>query len=172
MRRNTVTTPYLVELIVKRHRKINEVANLVGMSRQAIYNRLRHANVNPSHARWLSLPCAFCGSPIRRRWRLRSHTPNARSFCGRACYAGYRLNPNFYESRHGTRLSRLIVGKYFSLDNDMIVHHKDGDERNNDLANLCVFASHSDHMKYHHSKSKVEPLWDGINAKAQALIDP
>ena len=53
------------------------------------------------------------------------------------------------------------MGQYFHLEPQHIVHHKDSNQRNNDLANLLVFASASDHLKHHHG-SKVSPLWDGL----------
>jgi hypothetical protein len=43
------------------------------------------------------------------------------------------------------------------------VHHKDSDNHNNELWNLAVFASTSDHLKHHHGH-KIEPLWDGATA--------
>ena len=110
-------------------------------------------------AELVPLACSHCDTPMGQRrvsWGL-----DSRVFCGQRCYYAYRRNPKFIQSRHGTRKARALVAKVFALRPEHVVDHRDGDERNNNIGNLRVYASQSDHMKMHHGKSCVDPLWDG-----------
>jgi len=167
MRPRKFKTQDVVALYTQQHLTCEEIGRMFSVSRAAVAKRLRQAGIPTAKGEWVQVYCAFCGADIKRtraRWR---NAPDARHFCATSCYAGFRANPNSYSWRHGTRLARLLVGSYFHLEDGMIVHHKDGDERNNDIANLCVYASSSDHIRAHHGKTQVEPVWDG--AREQAL---
>ena len=113
--------------------------------------------------------CAYCGSGlnlIRCKWRR-----SKRHFCNEHCYYASRENPAYNEWRAGQQQARASVAKYFKLEQGHIVHHKDGDNSNNALTNLAVFASQSDHMKHHHGISKVTPLWDGASPNGRGHRD-
>lgn len=56
--------------------------------------------------------------------------------------------------------ARNIISLYYKLLPGEAVHHKDRDHTNNLVSNLCVFRTHSDHMKYHWGE-QVIPVWDG-----------
>lgn len=71
-----------------------------------------------------------------------------------------RYNPGYKYSRNGLRIARRTVDKHFRLQAGNVVHHWDGDETNNNLDNLAVFANNSDHMRYH-AGYDTTPIWDG-----------
>jgi len=58
----------------------------------------------------------------------------------------------------GIRLARAVVAQHYPLTREQVVHHVDGNQRNNDLVNLEVYASQADHMAVHHGQA-VEPVW-------------
>lgn len=156
--RMRVTTIALMEMYQRDHRTLREIGVKVGLSPQSVAKRLRRAGIESSAGTWISRRCGFCGSDLRRtRGRARR---SEKSYCNPRCYGAAWSSPSSFEWRHGTRLARAIVEKYFPLSSGMIVDHKDGDERNNDRVNLRVFANQSDHMRSHHG-AKVPVLWDG-----------
>lgn len=75
-----------------------------------------------------------------------------RRFCGRwkYIYKVCRSHP-FKDSKGYVAEHRLVMeeklGRY--LKKSEVVHHIDGDRYNNKEWNLCVFASSSDHTKFH-----------------------
>ena len=94
----------------------------------------------------------------RKRWRTRT-----RLFCSATHYWASREKPGYVESRRGGQLARAVVIQHFQvLESEHVVHHVDGDQRNNDLRNLEVYATHGEHMRHHHGR-KVEPLWRGAD---------
>jgi hypothetical protein len=59
---------------------------------------------------------------------------------------------------NGTVLEhRLVMEKHLGryLLPTEVVHHEDGDVRNNDLGNLRLFASQTEHMRYHLSLQRL-----------------
>ena len=159
MPRSEVKTQRVVVMYTEQHLTLDEIGKLIGMSRQAVLSRLRKAGVSARQGEWVTAVCAYCGESFqvrRKRWR-RSHEV----FCTAEHYYSSRENPNYSPHRHGQRLARAVVAQFFELQAEHVVHHHDGDNKNNDKANLAAFASQSDHIKYHHGKSHVTPLWDG-----------
>jgi hypothetical protein len=158
-RRLGVTTLTLVELYSKQHLTLREIATKVGMSAQAICKRLRRAGVKATDGTWVTRDCEFCGKSIQVRRGVARRS--IASYCNTECYYASRENLNYKPWRQGQRLARALVAQYFKLEPEHVVDHRDGDERNNNITNLRVYASQSDHMKMHHGKSVVVPLWDG-----------
>jgi hypothetical protein len=103
--------------------------------------------------------CARCNAEFQ---RLRSSISRSRySYCDQACYFAHRANPNYIPWRHGQRIARRVLRDAgIDLPYLCVIHHHDGNNRNNALINLAVFASQSDHLKYHHT-GQPPPLWDG-----------
>ena len=158
MRRIRVTTQHLVSEL-QSGKQISILAAEVGITRQAIWKRLKAAGIDISGRYWQRVDCGYCGTKLDRRKSYM--TDKAKVFCNTECYYANRENPGYKPWRHGSRLARAIVAQRFALDSLHVVHHKDGDQRNNNLDNLVVYASQSDHIKAHHGKSKVTPVWDG-----------
>jgi len=150
----------IVRWYTKDHLTCQEIADKVGVTRQSIANRLRRAHVTSEQGEWAETRCAFCSTQIRvTRKRWRTHT---RVFCNAEHYYALLGDSGYTPWRHGSRLARAIVAQHFDLRSEQIVHHKDGDQRHNDLSNLAVYASHADHMAHHRGR-QVDAVWDGAS---------
>lgn len=157
--RNRIDPQQVVVLYTVQHLTMEEIGLLVGRSRSRIAQILKQAGTKAEQGTWVNRSCAYCGEAIKVRRGLARK--NIASYCHADHYYASRENPNYYRCRTGQRLARAIVAQQFRLLPGHVVHHKDGDNRNNDKANLRVFASQSDHMAHHHGKQAVAPLWDG-----------
>lgn len=140
-----------------------ELSARYSVSRQAIHKLLRVAGVDTSKtAAWRTISCATCGKTIQRT-RCKTRKTNTPT-CSRKCYFDYlRSKAEYIENRNASRNARKLVAKLFDLQSKHIVHHIDGDQNNNDLSNLLVFASQADHVR-HHRGFDVSPIWIGKSA--------
>ena len=148
------------ELIIKRFLvDLTPMAVLAadyGISRQAIHKIVKRAGVNVAAAAQVEVTCAVCGghySIARNRARVLNNT-----FCSRACYYIFLKRGNYKEHRHSSRLARAIVEQYHTLQAGQVVHHIDGNQSNNRLDNLIVFASQADHVRFHRGFD-IQPVW-------------
>lgn len=158
-RRIRFKTQDVVSLYTINHLTMQEIGDRFEVTRAAIWKHLKKAGIKPHLGTWAKTECTFCGSPIEKRrktWRTQR-----RHFCRFACYAAYRENPHYAPWRQGQRLARALVSQYFHIPEGAIVHHKDGNNRNNNLDNLAVYLANSDHLKHHHSNPDAQPIWDG-----------
>ncbi len=84
-------------------------------------------------------------------------------FCSKSCYWEHLHNPDYIRSVYGSRMARKAIrGCGYPVISGEIVHHKDGDCNNNEVNNLMVFKSQSDHMRWHRLggvESGVVPLF-------------
>ena len=159
MRQNKLKTQDVVAMYVEKHLTMRQIGKLVGMTATAVMKRLRSAGVIATDGTRIKASCAFCGADVeRRRSEVRG---KIEVFCDTNCYAAKRENPGYKPWRNGQRIARAIVAQHFQLESEHVVDHIGGDNRNNNLYNLRVYANQSDHMRMHHRKSIVEPLWDG-----------
>ena len=158
MRQNGLKTQDVVVLYTQKHLTLRQIAAQVGMSHAAVHKRLRRAGIERSQGTWVKVECGTCGKKFSKRRKRFLLSKN--HYCSQNCLAVYLENPGYRPWRHGSRLARAIVGQYITLEAGWIVHHKDGDQRNNDKANLQVYASSSEHLKMHHGQT-IQPLWDG-----------
>jgi len=161
MGRNRVTkTQDMVLFYTIQHWTMQQIGDHFGMSRAAVSKRLKKWGIRISEGEWVNLECEFCGKAFqitRARWRN-----SIKHFCSQPCYMAALENPGYHPWRAGQRLARAIVSQYFTLQEENVTHHKDGDNRNNDRSNLAVYKSQSDHMKYHRG-GKALPVWDGAS---------
>ena len=153
-----------------------ELAKRYGVSRQAIHKCLRVSGVATGKKdNRVVRPCGWCGKPVE-KVRCQART-RKRFFCPGDCYFDWmRAGGEYKPSRHGQRIARSVVGKYFELVNGMVVHHEDGDNLNNLPYNLRVFADQSSHMRHHFEKRggdklTVEVLWNGRDLGRSAYLD-
>lgn len=129
--------------------------------------------------------CTRCGKEM---YRPPSARKEGRPFCSRACQLktqnGER-NPTLMtpEVRAKLRKARLNTGegktyeKFFGrhthrviaelilgrpLEPGEVVHHIDGNKRNNDPINLMVFSSQAEHAAFHARTEESEVMPDGI----------
>lgn len=154
----------VVSMYSVQHLSPSEIARLAGVTRQAVWKTLRQNGVvthkGPGGGTRVKVRCDYCGIEYeltRARWR------NAKEhFCDDECYYASRENPQYFQSRQGQRVARVIVSQHFNLQSEHVVHHKDGNNKNNDIINLSVYVSNGDHIKAtHHHNSIVRPVWDG-----------
>jgi hypothetical protein len=149
-------------LLYRNGQSAAEIAAWTGYTRQRIWQRLKALN-EP-----LKVKSAVrkCGLPGCTKW-MRFHNSRLKKsklvFCCSEHYYAYRpmLNPNYHVSRQGCRLARAEVAKHFQLEPEHIVHHVNGDQRDNRKENLVVFESQAAHMRHHHGRFTVQPLWEG-----------
>jgi hypothetical protein len=143
--------------------KIADIAASYNLTRQAIWHVLKgFCAINPNRKNQRFV-CLVCHKNYTRP-NCRTNTKGA--YCSAKCYHANMRTFHFKKSRHGTRLARAAVASCFELQPTHVVHHVDHDERNNELANLVVFATASEHSKYHHwERHHVGlpplPLWRG-----------
>ena len=161
-----IKTQDIVAMYQVQHLSTGQIQKITGMSRAGIVKRLRMAGVNTQKGSGgstrIKCICDFCGKEFeltRARWRK-----NIKHFCSNECYFAYLENPNYYPWRQGQRLARAIVSQYIKLTDENVVHHKDGDCKNNDIANLIVYKNQSDHIRAHRGDQNVNPVWDGANS--------
>lgn len=131
-----------------------------GISHTGLYRVLHKAGVDTSKGRRYSGKCHACGVIVERtKSQMRGRR---RIFCNQECYFEWisEVGSGYTASRHGQRLGRSIVSRYFSLVGAMIVHHEDRNTLNNAPFNLRVFLNHSEHMSYHRG-GEGKPIWDG-----------
>ena len=164
----TKLTDYELKSLYESNVRINKIAEFAGMTRQGVWKRLKRLGLHVDRHGTVTVNCAFCGNEIK-RFRTRASKLYA-NYCNPECYYASRENPNYIPWRQGQRLARAIVAQHIRLTYEMIVHHKDTNNKNNDLSNLMVFANQADHMKFHHSKSQVKPIWDGACIKTDKSI--
>ena len=165
MPKYNVSTQDIVVMYTEKHLTLRDIGKLTGMSHVGVSKRLKKAGIETKAGTWVKTHCAFCGKDLeirRQRFRYRNKDGSRRRghFCNLACYVASLENPGYRPWRHGMRLARAIVSQYYRLEEGNIVHHIDGDERNNNLDNLMVFKNQAEHMR-HHRGGKVTPLWHG-----------
>lgn len=114
--------------------------------------------------RTLSCALASCGKPVP-HLKIPSKVRGRRRFCCREHYWQFlrERGGGYRPWRQGQRSARKAVSQHFNLAPRNVVHHKDGNNRNNSLSNLAVFSSQSDHLSFHRG-GPVQPIWDGGNA--------
>ena len=161
LKRPDIDTALLGRLYTKDHLTLRQIAAKVGMSATAVHARLTRIGVTAREGEWITRRCAYCGEPVQRP-RSRSRG-KLRVFCNDEHYYALLAASGFVEWRHGSRLARAVVAQHFALQPEHVVHHKDDDQRHNDLANLAVYASNADHMAHHRGR-KVAVIWDGASS--------
>jgi hypothetical protein len=148
---------------------VTEIASWFGVTRQAVYKFFWKHGVDTAKitASRRELECDGCGKvyEVKRCEFRRIRDEQKKHFCSRVCYNVYLEDSDSLTNRHHQRIARKKVGKVFDLKSEHVVHHKDKNHFNTDISNFVVFASQSDHIRYHHQLRQgevtVEPVWDG-----------
>ena len=117
--------------------------------------------------------CANCGQPVHRYPSQRKRSE--RAFCSRTCHMALlnaelnptRMTPEVREKLHLARLGsgegitytkqygrhehRCVAEKMLGrpLKDTEVVHHIDGNKRNNTPENLMIFESQAEHARWH-----------------------
>lgn len=162
MPRNDVSSETLAALYTVEHLTMAELGARYNMTRSAVQRRLKRIGVTREQGTWVNRTCGHCGTALRVR---RQHFRRSRvSYCHAVCYYAHLEAQSTYRPwRNGQRVARAAVAPFFALTPEQVVHHVDGDNHNNALANLAVYASQGDHMK-HHRGGRATPLWEGATA--------
>lgn len=158
-RQNTTKTQDIVVMYRDRHLTLRQIGAMIGMTAPGVAKRLKAAGVTANDGEWVRDVCCECGKEIqvtRCKWRK-----SARHYCSEACYYKARSNQDYKPNRYGQMVARKKVSLFITLIPGYVVHHKDGDEANNEYSNLAVYASNADHIRVHHGLHPVEPIWDG-----------
>lgn len=155
MPKKVVRTQDIVVMYTKHLLTLRQIATITGMSHAGISKRLKQAGVLNS---LVTCNCDFCGKETTKdRSRYKQSKTH---FCSPDCYAASIENPGYKPWRHGQRLARAVVSQHITLSKENVVHHIDGNNRNNNLSNLMVFSNQSDHLKFHRG-GDATPIWDG-----------
>ncbi len=150
----------IVDMFEKDLMPVIEIAEIFHVTRHSIYRILHKCGVDTSKRQY-PVSCNVCGKEFtitKGRLRRQKHV-----FCSRECYYAYLKAGNGYpyiQNRHGQRIARSIVSKYFKLGDNHIVHHENRNCLDNRLKNLKVFRNQGDHIRYHRGFD-VKSIWDG-----------
>lgn len=140
---------YLVE-----HLTLAQIGVKLVISRQGAHYWMRRYGVDTSRAERFDAVCSVCGKSyeITRKRYMKS----VGHFCSSACYVEYMRNPGYRQWRTGQRIARIEMEVHLDrrLRPGEVVHHVDGDNRNNDISNLKLFNSASEHAKFHREQRR------------------
>jgi hypothetical protein len=140
----------LSRMYLDEHLTMEQIGKLVGLTRQGVQHWVKKHGIDASKAERFKVICDVCGKEFeltRKRF-----TKSIKHFCGMECYKTYLRNAEYRQNRTGQRIGRAVVEKGLQrkLRDGEVVHHIDGNDTNNDPSNLTVFASHSEHLAFHH----------------------
>lgn len=111
--------------------------------------------------------CAICGRGVYRTERDFRHSKSGKLFCSKSCSAVWRnrtvlAGENHVNWKHGERAYRKILLRQskrlrcvkcgISDERVLVVHHKDGNRKNNALKNLCWLCCNCHFLLHHYSK--------------------
>lgn len=158
-RRVWLTKERLRNMYTTEHLTCKQISEKIELSERSIARRLKKYGISTHAGEWVKVKCSFCGIDfeiLRGRWKK-----NKNPYCCAEHYWASLENPAYVRWDYGSRLARAIVSQYIKLGRDVIVHHEDGNCKNNDRANLKAFKDQGDHIKYHRLSKKPKPVWDG-----------
>lgn len=142
----------LEDLYLAKHFTGQEIADMLGVTRQGVYKAMNRLGIDRSAAERFKATCDHCGG-LYELTRGRYNSSDAH-YCSEDCYHGHRaaVLPNRTKNRQGQRIARAVMEKHINraLKGTECVHHVDGDQTNNHIDNLMLFMSHSEHLRYHH----------------------
>ena len=156
--KRTKTVEQIVALYTEKHLTGEEISSKANISQVQVARILRAAGVRADQGERVQTPCGFCEAPLvvqRKRW----HKQKAH-YCNRECHHAAMETSAYHRWIPGCRRARAVVAKYFRLQADHVVHHKDFDQRNVEVGNLVVYADEAARRAYLQGR-KVAPLWDG-----------
>lgn len=129
---------------------IQAIADKCGKTRQRVWQLLKEYGLHNKNR--IARKCIGCGvnfEVVRSRVRI-----GGGKYHSEQCYHDHRASLGYDPSRQGQRIGRKVIEDYlgFALPIGFIVHHEDGNQSHNEIENLWVFPSQSEHLKYHHAK--------------------
>ena len=157
-------TQDIVGMYTVQHLTLRQIAKLMGVSHAGIARVLKREGIAPHQGEWAAVTCAYCGK--RFDIHRKRYLDRIEHYCCAEHYYASRANPHYQPDAYRCRLARAIVAQHYPLEPLHEVHHVDGNQSNNDLNNLMVFANASDHHKHHHQKNKAVPVWIGSEVRS------
>jgi len=160
----------LEDLYLIKHLTLAEIGKIYGKSRQRIWQLIKIAGIVTDTAERFFVQCPQCNvefETTRKRFRN-----TALRYCSPNCYHTHRASCSSYNpSRTGQRQAKAIMEAHLgrSLHGKETIHHLDGDCKNNNIDNLILFASHAEHMRYHH-QIRIKDKELGTTEHAQACM--
>lgn len=148
----------LEELYTVNHLTVREIGSVMGCTHAAVWKALQRRGISAAVGEWVDLTCFICGQAFKKtrsEWRY-----NHKHFCTQQCYAKHLENPDYNPSRQGQRRARACVSQHFELQPGHVVHHHDSDVTHNEISNLAVFATQSEHTSFERG-GFARPIWDG-----------
>lgn len=143
------------EQYIKQER-VKEIAAKHGISRQAVFKVLSKLGIDTSTRQGIIRPCSACGEPVRCR---RAKVKQLHVYCNTDCYhVWHKMNYTGIVSRYHNRRAREIMACLTIIPEGAVVHHANGDPRDNRPENLILLASAHDHVRLHKGFA-VKPLW-------------
>lgn len=159
MARKTIDAKEAVKLWVNEHYSANMIAKRMGFSRAGVVKCLNHNGIDTAKANRVQVQCSQCGTPIKMtKTRARAV---GKPYCSTECYHAAIHNASYAPWKQGQRIARSMVEAEIPLMPGNVVHHEDGDNHNNNLDNLMVFASQAEHMRYHRTGGRADPVYIG-----------
>jgi predicted DNA-binding protein YlxM (UPF0122 family) len=154
----------IVKLFFEDYMSLRQIAARFNVSAVSIKKALnRHGHDTSKASLHFETTCAMCENKIV-RIRCQIRNKGIGNFCDMVCYHVYldsiSIGKNL--SRNGMRKGRVIVESILgTLPEGSIVHHIDGDEENNEVENLMLLASSTDHLMIHRGFGEPKILFDG-----------
>lgn len=144
----------LEKMYIVEHKTMQQIADAFGMTRAGVFYWVHKYGIDVGSAERFDTVCDICGETfsITRKRYVRS----VKHYCKMECYKKHLRNPDYRQWRTGQRIGRRVMAEKIGrmLLQGEVVHHIDGDNRNNDPGNLMLFANHSEHLKYHHGRKQ------------------
>lgn len=145
--------PQLEQWYLRDHLTLEEIGKKLSITRQAVHNRMRRCGIDMSTGERFDVKCDVCGvfySVTRKRFKS-----TIMHLCSEKCRIAYLKTSQYKASRQGQRIGRAVLmeiatKKGLSMPDGFVVHHKDGDDFNNDPSNLMVFKNNAEHTLHHH----------------------
>ena len=158
MARKKIDVEMAVHFYTVSHLTLRDIGRIFNCTPAAVLRALRRVGIKRTDGTWVECTCAQCGEVFKKKrycWRKqRKH------YCTEQCYYDSIANPAYNYSRQGMRVARKVVSLHFELVPGYVVHHWDSNTENNDLKNLAVFESNSQHMSFERGGND-RPIWDG-----------
>lgn len=155
--RPQINTAELVRWYTEQHLTLRQIGRLYGVSAQTVMTRLHKAGVSRQDGEHITRPCAYCGAGVT---RTRSQGRRQRIYCGTEHFYADMENPDIRERPNGGQRARAAVATHYPLGREQVVYHKNGDQRDNAISNLAVYASQAELTAMLKGR-QVAPVWDG-----------
>lgn len=152
---NDISNQQLINLYKNQGLTLRQIAKKYKVSHQNIHQRLKRLGIIKNDLR-VQVNCDSCGKikqiSVSRSKKQQKH------YCNMTCLAISKEKGHYKIWKREQKISRVEVGKHFKLVPEYVVDYVDGDNKNNDISNLVVYASEEERIKAKQGH-KVIPMW-------------